>query len=103
MHAEAITLLTASEELENNDIDSLSAALLNLTLELVNMVAALNPPLEVDWRAFKKVYEAWRKLKMMPRVTVQWLARGENDTHVSYACQNACRRFYWLHLPHFAT
>ena len=63
MHAEAITLLTASEELENNDIDSLSAALLNLTLELVNMVAALNPPLEVDWRAFKKVYEAWRKLR----------------------------------------
>jgi ribonuclease HI len=77
MHAAAIALLTALEELENNGIECWTIK--SDCLKLVNMVDALNPPLEVDWRAFKEVYEAWRKLKMMPRVTVQWLARGENE------------------------
>jgi hypothetical protein len=38
---------------------------------------------EMDWRAFKEIYEAWRKLKLMPQVSVKWFASGENEeTHV---------------------
>lgn len=46
---------------------------------LVNASNAQQPPVEVDWRAHKEMYDIWKKLKCTPGFTCSHIGREQNE------------------------
>lgn len=71
---------------------------------LVSAVLAIDPPVDVDWRAFKEVYDIWLFLRLNPDINCIYVDRSQNALADSLAKRGRIRLGYpRMHLPNSAT
>lgn len=83
--AEAIALLQAVQYATDNGITSCKFYTDSQTLS--QAVQAWQPPLLVDWRSFKEIFEIWKRLKINREFVCQHISRSHNEMADLLACK----------------